>query len=33
MITRGRIQNNEEGEPLAFVTKDKKKKGKGRPSN
>jgi len=33
MITRGRIQKNEEGEPVVYITHEekKKKKGKGGP--
>ena len=34
MISRGRIQKHEEGERVAFITHDKKKKkGKEDPSN
>lgn len=33
MIGIGKIQKREEGEPFTFFTQDKKKKGKGRPSN
>jgi len=34
MISRGRIQKHEEGEPATFIAHDKKKnKGKGRPLN
>jgi len=32
MIARGRIQNHEEEEPTAYITRSKKKKGKGGPS-
>lgn len=33
MISRGRIQKHEDGEPTAFSAQAKKKKEKGRPSN
>ena len=33
MVSRGRIQKHEEGEPVAFVTHNKKKKAKGGPTN
>lgn len=33
MMDGGKIQKHEEGEPFAFVTQDKKKKGKAKPSN
>ena len=33
MISRGKIQKHEEGEPIAFITQNKKNKGKGGPSN
>jgi len=32
-MSRGRIQKHEEGEPAAFISQNKKKKGKGGPSN
>jgi len=32
MIARGRIQKHEEGEPSAFATQNKKRKGRGRTS-
>jgi len=33
MISRGEIQKHKEGEPIAFITHKKNKKGKGGPSS